>query len=298
LPAGITSITPAAGVSGATDPAMADAITAIGDVQYHTIAHAFTDATNLTAIEDELATRWGPMVQTEGHSFTAAKGSQGTLTTLGNTRNSPHSTIFGTGLSPTPPWVAAAIAAAVDARETQIDPLRPRQTLHLQGMLPPAPEDRFTRAERNTLLTDGISTFTVDSGGRCLVERLITTYQSNASAVPDITFLDVTKVRGLAYLRFSLRARITSRYPRHKLASDGTQFAPGQAIVTPSSIRAEILVWFRQLEFNGYVEGYDQFAEDLIVERDGTDPDRVNALLSPDLVNKFIVFAGQIQFLQ
>lgn len=297
MPGGWGLVTIAQSVPGATDPDIDDAIAAIGAVQYHTIAHAFTDATNLTAIEAELLSRWGAMVQTEGHAYTAKAGSQGTLTTLGNTRNSAFSTIFGTGLSPTPPWTAAAIVAAVDARETQIDPLRPRQTLQLRGMLPPEPDERFTRAERNILLTDGISTFVVDTGGNCLIERLISTYQTNASAIPDTTFLDVTTLRGLAYLRYSARARISSRYPRHKLADDGTDFAPGQAIVTPGSIRAELLSLFKQWEYNGYVEGFDQFAEELIVERDGTDPNRVNARLNPDLINKFIVFAGQMQFL-
>ena len=105
-------------------------------------------------------------------------------------------------------------------------------------MLPPAEADRFTMSERNIHLTDGAATFIVDAGGRCLIERLTTTYKTNALGVPDISYLDIETMRTIAFLRYSVRALIGLRYPRHKLASDGTRFGAGQAIVTPNIIRA------------------------------------------------------------
>jgi phage tail sheath gpL-like len=76
----------------------------------------------------------------------------------------------------------AAVLAAVCEFSGAIDPARPFQTLALPGVLPPAQADRFTRQERDLLLRDGISTFTVDQGGNVLIERVVTTYQTNASA--------------------------------------------------------------------------------------------------------------------
>ena len=108
---------------------------------------------------------------------------------------------------------------------------------------------------------------------------------------------DVTTMRTLSYLRYAVRTRIALRYPRHKLASDGTLFDPGQAVVTPSSIKAELISLFRQWESAGLVEGFDQFKDDLIVERSTTDANRVDMRMSPDLMNQFRVFAGQVQFL-
>lgn len=300
LPAGVTIVI-AAGVSGATDPVLATALTAMGDVQYHTIAVPYTDATSLTALEAELLTRWGPMEQKEGQAFAAALGTQGTLTTLGNTRNSQFLTIMSTGgssgNSPTPVYVAAAIVAAVDAAQTEIDPARPRQTLVLTGMLAPQEDHRFTRTERNTLLTDGIATNIVDGGGLVRVERIITTYQTNPLSIPDPSFLDITTLRTSARLRFDVRARIALKYPRHKLANDGTLFDPGQAVVTPSTIRSELISLFRFWEAIGLVERFEQFKQDLIVERNATDVNRVDMRMSPDLMNQFRVFAGQVQFL-
>jgi phage tail sheath gpL-like len=90
---------------------------------------------------------------------------------------------------------------------------------------------------------------------------------------------------------------IALRFPRHKLANDGTAFARGQNVVTPGTLRAEIVARFKQWEEVGLVEGVDQFKRDIIVVRSQSDPNRVDALLPPDLVNQFRVLAAQIEFL-
>lgn len=292
-PKGLTVVvTPMAGGTG--NPDIQTAITAIGDEQYHTVIFPYTDGSNLGKVETLMSQRFGPMVQKEGHAFTAASGTHATLVTLGNGRNSPHLTIMGAGKSPTPPYVWAAVAGAVDAYEP--DPARPRQTLELVGVLPPAMVDRYTRDERNLHLFAGIATTIADAGGRVLIERLITTYKTNSFGVADISYLDIETLRTIAYLRFSVRSRIGLKFPRHKLASDGTQFGAGQAIVTPKVIRAELIALFIDWEEAGLAEGREQFKRDLIVERSNSDPNRLDAIIPPDVVNQFRVFAGQVQF--
>lgn len=293
LPAGAT-VALVQLTGGTTNPDVAPAIAAVASAQYHTILHPYTDASNLAKIETELSNRFGPTVQLEGHAYTGASGTVGTLTALGLTRNHPNQTIVGSGKSPSPPWVFAAAAATADAGEA--DPAKPRQTLQLVGCLPPIASDQWTRTERDTLLRSGIATFVVDDGGRTLIERLVTTYRTNVGGFPDISFLDVETMRTLLYLRYSVRQRIASRYPRHKLANDGTNFDPGQAIVTPQLIRNELTLLFREWEAAGLVEGFEQFKADLIVERNGSDPNRIDAVIPPDVINQFRVFAAQVQF--
>lgn len=295
-PAGLTLTvtTPMAG--GATDGSVSGAITALGDVQYNTIASAWGDDTNLDLIEAELLTRWGPMEQREGHVWSGVKGSQGTMTTAGNARNSFLSSYMGTGLSPSPTYVWAASVAAIDAAQCEVDPFRPRTTLAISGVVAPKPAERLTRTERDTLLSDGVSTFTVDNSGVCQVERLITTYQTTNS-VADATYLDIMTPRGLAALRYSLRAMVAIKYPRHKLADDGTNFGPGQPVVTPSILRSDILALYKGWEALGWVENFEAFAAGLIVERDEADRNRVNVLLPPDLINALFVTATNMQFL-
>lgn len=294
LPAGV-SIAIVALAGGATDPDVASALTAIAATQYDTIGCGLSDATNVGKIETELATRWGPDDQIEGQAFFGIIGTVGAMQTLGDARNSPFSTLVGAGKSPTPPWVWAANVAAIDAAEP--DPARPRTGLPLIAVLPPKESERPIRSERNALLKDGVTTFKVDDAGAVTVERVVTTYQKNSFNLPDISYRDITTPRTLAYLRYSARARIAQKYPRHKLANDGTNFDPGQAIVTPSVIKSELIdladAWVRA----GLMEGIDQFIEDLIVERDTTNPNRLNFRAAPDLVNQFLVLAGQFQFL-
>ena len=139
-------------------------------------------------------------------------------------------------------------------------------------------------------------TVKVDAGGQMLIERPITTYRTNAFGLPDASYLDVNTLLTLSYLRWSMRARIASKYGRHKLANDGTLYGAGQAVVTPKVIKAELISLFREWEEAGLVEGIEQFIADLIVERDPTDANRLNALIPPDLVNQLRVFAGQVQF--
>jgi phage tail sheath gpL-like len=176
------------------------------------------------------------------------------------------------------------------------DPARPFQTLPLAGVKAPAEADLFTKAERNLMLFDGISTSKVAAGGICQIERLVTTSQTNAAGSADTSYLDATTMFTLMYARYSFRARVLSKYPRHKLANDDTRAAAGQPIVTPKLMKAEAVSWFRDLEALGLFEGFDQFKPDLVVARNATDPNRLDVLLPPDLINQLIVTAASIQF--
>mgnify|MGYP005797066275 CR=1 FL=1 len=100
----------------------------------------------------------------------------------------------------------------------------------------------------------------------------------------------------MGYNNRVLRTRITCKYGRHKLADDGTKFGEGQAIVTPSIIKAELVSAYSELEYLGLVENSKLFKDNLIVERNKTDVNRIDCLLPPDLVNQFRIFAMLVQF--
>jgi phage tail sheath gpL-like len=298
-PAGLTDTVTDMGdvVAGATDPSLAGPIAAFSDVWYTTIASSLADDTNMDLLETEMASRWGPMEQKDVHAFIAIRENLSDTTTAGNARNSRFTTLIGS-LSPTPPWVWAASVAALD--EAEPDPARPRQSLQIQGVVAPLAADRFTATERNTLLSDGVSTYTVGTDGTCYVERLITTYQTNAASLPDPSYLNLTTMRTLAALRYSLKARFALRFPRHKLADDGATLPPGQPIVTPSIARSEIIALYKDSWVQeGWVElaGLDAFKAALLVQRNANDTDRLDSIIPPDLMNQLRVFAGQMQFL-
>ena len=297
-PAGVT-LTIVEPTGGTTAPSLTSLITAMGDTWFQVIAHPYSDGTSLTSLETELADRAGPIRMIDGIAIGSAAGSYATLAALGATRNSAYSCLVAQpGSSPLMmPSEFASCVAGVVAYYAAIDPARPLQTLPLSGQLAPELSDRFTISEVNNLLYTGIATTSVGGGDSVQIQRLITTYQTNAAGADDTAYLDASTVLTLLYLRYSWRTMIANRCPRHKVANDGTRFGSGQAVVTPSIIKAECYAWFRQMEELGLVESFDQFKTDLVVERNISNPNRIDVLLSPDLINQLVVTAGSIQFI-
>lgn len=300
LPAGIT-VTHTIPVNGAGDPTFTTAISNLGENQVEYVAMPFTDATSLTAWETDFGFsdtgRWGFVRQLYGHIFTAKRDTYANLITFGNTRNSPQLSVLGfEATSPSPSWEWVAAYTAKAARALSIDPARPLQSLHLEGIMPAVLQGRFLMSELNTLATNGIATQRTFVDGIPTLARETTTYKTNLYGVSDDAYELVTTLATLAKLLRNQRQAITSKYPRHKLANDGTRFGAGQAIVTPKTIKAELVAQYRMDEFNGLVEDAQAFKNNLIVERDPNDPNRVNVLYPPDLVNGLRVFAVLAQF--
>lgn len=298
LPAGV-GLAITAMASGATNPTLTSLIAAMAAMWFQIWSHPYTDATSLTALENELADRWGPTRQMDGVMVGSASGSFATLTTLGESRNSKHSVIIAQpGATPlTPPMEFAAEVAGLVARYGAADPGRPFQTLAMTNALAPAETDQFDPiTERNMMLYDGIATTKRAAGGVVQLERVITTYQTNPSGAADTAYLDVTTLLTLLWLRYDFRTGIVTQYPRHKLAADGTRFGSGQAVVTPSIGRAYALAWFRANEVRGLVQDIDSFKADLVVEINADDPNRLDFLLPPKLIEQLIVVGAKVQF--
>ncbi|MEM7047828.1 MAG: phage tail sheath subtilisin-like domain-containing protein [Pseudomonadota bacterium] len=296
LPTGLT-LTLNALTGGGGNPDLTKAWEGLGDEHFNIIVLPYTDASNLRAVDEELSDRWGPVRMIEGTAFAATSKAIADAVKFGKTQNSKHISILASVGSPTPPWCWAAAAAARVARHGNIDPARPFQTLPLRTILPPPRQSRLTMRQSDQLLRSGISTAMIDSGGVVRIQRLITTYQTNPAGAEDVAFLDVNTILTLAYIRWDFRTFITNKYPRHKLADDGTRFGAGQKIVTPKIAKGDAVGRFRQWETSGLVEGGDQFKKDLIVERNPNDHNRLDFRLSPNIVNQLRICGVQIAFI-
>jgi phage tail sheath gpL-like len=285
---------------GSTDPSLAaTAILGMGDDPYDFIIHPYAQAQALNDLQLELndvTGRWSYAKQIYGHGYTALRGALSDLVSFGMTRNDQHHTVAAIDADcPNPCWEYAAAYGGANAVDIASDPARPTQTTPLLGLLAPRAGNRFLFEDRLALLSFGIASSFI-SGGQLRVERAITTYQQNTFGAPDTSYLDSETLHTSAYVLRALKSVITSKYPRHKLADDGTRFAAGQAIVTPAVIKGELCAVYGQMEYLGIVENLDTFKQYLIVERDSTDPNRVNVLFPPDYVNQLRVFAVLNQF--
>jgi phage tail sheath gpL-like len=85
----------------------------------------------------------------------------------------------------------------------------------------------------------GVSTYHVASDGKCAVERLVSTYQLDANGNADSKYRD-RQVAGLLFaIRYDWRTYFGGKYPNYMIAADGTKYAPGLPIITPTTIKNE-----------------------------------------------------------
>ncbi|ARK42650.1 phage tail sheath subtilisin-like domain-containing protein [Burkholderia pseudomallei] len=291
------TITPMA--SGATNPNLTTGLANLQSMPFDFIVCPYTDTTSLDALKsflNDTTGRWSWSVQVYGHCFFAYRGTSAALTTFGLARNNQHESCMGFYDSPTPVWKWAAAFAAASAVSLRADPGVPLQTVVLNDVLAPPLASQFSLSQRNTNLYDGISTFTVGTDGTVRIENAITTYQTNAFGQPDNSYLEVETMFLLAFVLRSLATVVTSKYARVKLAADGTRFAPGSNIVTPSVIKADIIAQYQTLEYNGFVQKSQQFAQGLIVQQNASNPNRVDVLWPGVLINQLRIFALLAQF--
>jgi phage tail sheath gpL-like len=286
---------------GTNVPSFNNLIANMGETEFEYVSMPYTDSTSLLAWETEYGFtdtgRWGWMREHFGLIFSAKTDTYSNLLTFAATRNGPVTSIMAVEpTSPTPVYEWAAAYCAMAARALTIDPARPLQSLHLTGIKSAPYHDLYILSETNTLANNGLATQRKWDNTTPQIARETTTYQLNLYGQGDDAYELVTTLATLAKLIRNQRFAITSKYPRHKLADDGTRFGVGQAILTPKLAKAELVQQYALDEFNGLVENSTAFKANLVVERDPNDPNRLNVLYPPDLVNQLRVFAVLVQF--
>ncbi len=293
LPAGVTvEISDLTG--GKTNPDIGEVIAVLGDVHYNFIAMPYTDGASLSALKSELESRWSALRAIEGMAFGAVEGDLSSLGEKGSGLNDKHLTLLCAHGLKSPSYSIAASYMATVALYASNDPAAPFRYA-LNGIMTGSSEEQFTDEERNLLLHDGISTFTRSSDGTAVIEQAITTYKTNSAGAADTAYQDINVPLILGYLRYDWRNYIARKYQNWKLGDDG---ATGAKVMTPATMKAEAIVWFKTHAENGLVENFEDFKKNLKVERNASNRNRLDVLLPPDLMNKLDVVATQIAFIR
>ena len=277
------------------------ALAALGDTQYHHILCSLNDDTTVRELGEFLDKRYEALQMIPGIAYLPKKGTHAELVTYGSKSNCPLisfisiNDVADSAKTPLSAAEAAAAWAGQIAPSLANDPCRPLQTLKMNGVYSIA-ESEFDWAERNLLLHEGMGTYTVTATGEVQIERPVTAYTENAAGAADDSYLDVMTPATAMYFRQKQRSLIQSKYGRHKLAKDGTNFAAGQAIATPSMVKSELLTLYKTLEYQGIVQDFEGYKKSLIVELDANNKSRINYQDSPQFINGLIITAGKIQF--
>ena len=270
LPAGVgITITPMAG--GTLNPVLTTALANIAAQTFDFIVNPYNDLTSLAAVSTVLndkTGRWSWLEELFGGAFSAFNGTFAAQTTFGVGNNDQHNSVMGVFDSPTPAFMWVADVVAVCATSLRNNPAVPLQYLDLDVFAPPV-QSRFSLSERNTLLYDGMSTFIVSDAGQVQVERMVTTYQTNAAGVADNSYLDVETMYTLQALIRDMRSFLLSNYPNKILVADGTRITGGSAMVTAQTILASAIARYNTYCVNGLAQNFTQFAAQASAQNQG-----------------------------
>lgn len=295
IPAGLT-VSIAAGVPGATEPDVQNALDAIGASWLNALVNPYTDDANLGKIEDFLEVNAGPLIQRDGVCYQAYRGTVGELTAAvtASGRNSQFMVFLDCGNRRTTTYQLAAAVAGATAASASEDPAVPLHRMTLRAQKPNVLSERRTLLETNTLAKNGVATLTDDLGVQ--TQATVTMYLKNSAGALDNSYKQQNTLFNLMELRWSFVNRILTRYPRAKLMTNADRLLPGQEFLTPAKGRAEAIDWFREKEAQGRVQNFELFKASVVCRISESNPNRLEWLLPPDLVKQFIVGSGVMQF--
>ncbi len=277
--------------SGATDPTLSTALDAIFTAEVDILVCPWNTSTPLGTVKAHLASRSDGVEQRGAVCVSAVDASVSTASALTTAVNDGRQLVAV--LEATTTWAPEIAAAAAAVLAGEEDLARPLNGLALAGIRPPAVASRFTRGELATLLLNGVCPLIVTPNEEVVICRSITTYVNNDAGAPDDTLLDIQTIRVLDYTRKAVKARLDSRFSRVKIAD----VAHTETTTDPKKIRAEIIDVLLQLEAIDYLENVEDNTDDVVVERNASDPTRVDAHLPADIVNGLHVLATRIDLL-
>lgn len=264
----------------------------IGEEDFSVIVMNFFDDDLIKAIESKLKERWSYESQTDGVLFFPVKDdAEAGVAKAYNSQYlvacyTPVSSIFS---------VMGAVAAKV-GQSASADPAMPLQTLELNCSFNLLDKGDNTKDKRLKMLNDGISTFKFN-GTSLQIERIVTTYKKNKAGENDASLLPIEKVFTLSYLRKDFRQYFWSKYARSKLKADDANIRPDAGkVLTPKLARAEAIKKFIEWEELGLVQNSKDFIENLSVQIDAKNRDKINFILPPTLIDQLVNVAVSIQF--
>ena len=312
LPQGVQlTITAMTGGGSDTSYVTANVANIIRGTWFNAIVAGSDDATNVAEIKRILDDRWTATVQQTGVLFFSLNGCSVTegsstvdygtasldaLMERGGDLNSQVICLPSLPETPTPGFEVAAAVLGCVAPKALNDPAQPLSNWAVAGIIAPRETDREDLEGNNLLLKAGCALLTCGNDGTVYLKRMVTTYKTNPAGAKDTSYQQLEKVFTLAFLRWDWNNYLAGRYPHAKLADDGTDFGPGQVIMTPKLGEAELLGRYEYWLSKGLVQDYATFKANLVVARDPDDDTALQFLIPADLIDQFFIGKSKIQF--
>lgn len=288
-------------VVGAGNPDCSAAVANLAEEPFEWVAFPYLDSNNLTAISNEYndtSGRWSGMRQLYGHIFSTMDATTANRIALGQSLNSQHLSIPTLYKSPTPAYlIAAAVAGKAQLHLSDAPELsRPLQTIKLECVMPPEIADVDDKTTRQVLYYNGLGGFAVSRDGSVMIDRLLTTYHTNAWGADDNSYLDVQILAQLMYMIRYINAKKTQVFPRHSLKNDGEYLPPGSYTATPAIVKPYLAAWGEELGRLNVIEDVERFISLISIGRNPNDPNALDMIIRPDLVNQYRIGKILVQF--
>ncbi len=264
---------------------------------YTVVVHPFADAVNLGHIEAFERVRWHPRVMRGFVAIGARRGTFDEAVTKGISKRTSFvsALVWQQHIPEMQAQVAAAVGGAV-ARSAASDPALQFHGVPVRGLSVPDSSTHASWEMRDAAVRNGASALTFVAG-QVMVDQLVTTYQTTlqGGVAPSVDRY-VNTVLTLGAIAHDRKEYFTNVWGRAKLAGDGQVLPPGQRIMTPNTMRAELLARYQLYVAQGWVEDIESYAETLVVERDAGHPNRLNTLDQVILMGNLRVTAMRLAY--
>jgi phage tail sheath gpL-like len=298
LPSGVTVTFSVTNMSstGVANPSIASSIALLGNKPFDFIISGLNDTPNLELILtllNDSAGRWSWQQEIFGHALAVSTGNISTQSALAASLNNQHISVFGAYGTPWPAYRCAADLGALWAVSCRANPALPVQNI-TSNIPAPALASQFDISERQTLLSDGVATIKTVSGGTVL-ERMVTTYTTNASGVPDTSYQNVETLDCLTYIIRDLRTYLSTTYARKILVADGTPISGGSYMTTAQLILADVISRYQTYCNDGVAQNYAGFAAAATAQNLGNG--KVALQLPINVADQLRIIAMQVDFI-
>lgn len=265
---------------GQRNAQIAPALASVAGTHYNVIISPFSDDENAQALRDHLEAVSAPIEDKPAIGVMGWRGTYATGTTLTSRLNSERITVgWYKGAVESNAMIAAGYGAIIAGEE---DPARPLNTLEIKGLSVVDDSQKPLFSEVNQALYHGLSPIEVVAS-RVQITRAITTYTKNVTNTDDPSYLDLTTIRTLDYVRKAIQTRQRLRFPRAKNSA---------RIV--AKVRSEILDVLYQLEGEEVIENVENWKNRLLVVRNDQDPTYLDLEIPADVVNGLHVIRNKI----
>lgn len=259
------------------------------------VALGMNDPATLAAFHAESQRRYAPPLQSGFRAFTAFSGAYADAYSFGGSKNYEHICCVAMNHGLTSVWETAAIVASAACPAMYESPVVSLEGLALKGLQIAQP---FTFEQANALLFQGMSLIQKSRDGACSVKRLISMYLHRADDSLDDAYLDINTTEVLERIRYEQRIGAIQRFTGTAAAKTNEGYRPGLRITTTEDVIAFLLTMYREklMHEKGWVQEYDWYKNNLVVEQDPTNPSRFSYMDTPVILSPFYILAGQAQF--